>query len=92
MRFVNKKINKRIPFVKVAHAVKVKAKDTDDNTPTITEIQTEEVMASTQEKIEAAREILAPKVKKIRKDRGLIERAESSTTIITEDNKELLTD
>ena len=50
-----------------------------------------EVM-TTKEKIEAASEILKPKVKRIKSDKGLIERTESSTTIITEENKELLTD
>ena len=34
----------------------------------------------------------AKEVKKIKKDKGLIERTESSKTIITEDNKQLLTD
>lgn len=32
------------------------------------------------------------KVKIIKKDRGLIERAESSKTILTEDNRQLLND
>lgn len=51
----------------------------------------------TQEKIKVAMEILdqpevASKVKKVRKDKGLIERTESSKIILTEDNKELLND
>jgi len=33
-----------------------------------------------------------PVVKKIKKDKGLIERTESSKTILTEDNKQLLVD
>lgn len=50
----------------------------------------------TREKIELASSILEmeaqPKVKKVKKDRGLIERVEGSTIILTEDNKELLID
>lgn len=33
-----------------------------------------------------------PKARRVKKDRGLIERTESSTIILTEDNKELLHD
>lgn len=51
-----------------------------------------EVM-TTSEKIAMAQSVLnneAPK--RIKKDKGLIERTESSKTILTEDNKELLKD
>lgn len=47
----------------------------------------------TKEKIQIAAEILDSSdvnVKKIKKEKGLIERTESSKTIITEDNRELL--
>lgn len=48
------------------------------------------------EKITVANNILSldndNKVKKIRKDKGLIERTESSKIILTEDNRELLKD
>lgn len=47
---------------------------------------------TTQEKIMAASSILSDAPKKIRKEKGLIERTESSKTILTEDNKELLRD
>ena len=46
-------------------------------------------------RIKMAEEIIndTPKaVKRIKKDKGLIERTESSKTILTEDNKELLKD
>ena len=50
----------------------------------------------TKDKIELASAILdmdaQPKVKKIKKDKGLIERVEGSTIILTEDNRELLND
>lgn len=60
-------------------------------------IQENKSVMNTAEKVAMANEILAqqenePKqsVKKLKKDKGLIERTESSKTIITEDNKELL--
>lgn len=51
----------------------------------------------TQEKIMMANAILtqtepSTKVKKVRKDKGLIEKTESSKIILTEDNRELLND
>lgn len=58
------------------------------------EIKEENVM-DTKEKIQMANAILnaeQPKVKKVKKDKGLIERTESSITILTEDNRELLKD
>ena len=50
---------------------------------------------TTEEKIAMAQEVLdgpAAKTKRIKEDKGLIERTESSKTILTEDNKELLND
>jgi hypothetical protein len=52
---------------------------------------------TTSEKIEMAKSVLtnegnATPIKRVKKDKGLIERAESSKTILTEDNKELLND
>lgn len=60
----------------------------------VVEIQKEEKVMDTKEKIELANAILGdePKVKRVRKEKGLIERAESSVTILTEDNRELLKD
>ena len=60
------------------------------------ESKTNKVM-NTKEKIELAKKVIenendTPKVKKVRKDKGLIERTESSVTILTEDNRELLKD
>lgn len=57
------------------------------------EVKKEEVM-DTKEKIELANAILGDeqKVKRVKKEKGLIERAESSLTILTEDNRELLKD
>ena len=57
-----------------------------------------ETVMTTKEKIEMAQNVLngqetpqAP-VKRVKRDKGLIERTESSKTILTEDNKELLND
>ena len=52
---------------------------------------------TTEEKIALAQAVLtdqkpAISVKRVKKDKGLIERTESSKTILTEDNKELLND
>ena len=57
--------------------------------------QENEKVMNTQEKIMAAETILndAPRnVKRVKKDKGLIERTESSTIVLTEDNKQLLND
>ena len=49
---------------------------------------------TTDEKVAMAQNVLTPasNTKRIKKDKGLIERTESSKTILTEDNKELLVD
>ena len=65
-------------------------------TPSIQKNNTEksEKDMTTAEKISAANEILnqQPTVKRVKRDKGLFERTESSKTILTEDNKELLKD
>ena len=66
----------------------------DENYENKEEIKEDNVM-DTKEKIQMANAILnaeQPKVKKVKKDKGLIERTESSITILTEDNRELLKD
>ena len=49
---------------------------------------------TTQEKVEMANQVLGttPKVKRVKSDKGLIERAETNKTILMEDNRELLVD
>lgn len=50
---------------------------------------------NTSEKIataEAVLDAMAPEVKVVKKDRGLIERTESSKIILTEDNRQVLND
>ena len=97
MRFINKKVNKRQPYMFAKHAVKGGLSNKDNanlkDKPKKIKAQKKEVM-TTQEKINAANEALSVDmpVKRIKRDKGLIERTESSKTILTEDNKELLTD
>lgn len=102
-RFIYKKINDKIPSRKRFNVV---AKENDVK-PIFKEKESivlpieenkeeinEEVM-DTKEKIQMAAAVLnneQPKVKKVKKDKGLIERTESSITILTEDNRELLKD
>lgn len=87
-RFIIKHIDSRKPQVKVYNDALVGENNKKVN---------EEVM-TTSEKIAMAQSVLnstdksAPSVKRVKKDKGLIERTESSKTILTEDNKELLND
>jgi hypothetical protein len=58
-------------------------------------VQENKEVMTTSEKIAMAQSVLsgadvAAPVKRVKKDKGLIERTESSKTILTEDNKELL--
>ena len=79
-RFIIKHINSMKPQKKVENNIR----------------ENKEVM-TTSEKIAMAQSVLsdatvAAPVKRVKKDKGLIERTESSKTILTEDNKELLND
>jgi hypothetical protein len=87
-RFIIKHIDNRKPQVKAYNGILVKENKKEIN---------EEVM-TTSEKIAMAQSVLnnasqtTPSVRRVKKDKGLIERTESSKTILTEDNKELLND
>ena len=75
----------------IKHSQDIKPQKKRFVVPTNNSNKEEKVM----DKITMAEEILndAPKaVKRIKKDKGLIERTESSKTILTEDNKQLLVD
>ena len=79
-KFIIKHINSMKPQKKVENNIR----------------ENKEVM-TTSEKIAMAQSVLngadaAAQVKRVKKDKGLIERTESSKTILTEDNKELLND
>lgn len=83
-KFINKKpsLNEKVEITKKNN---IKNKENEQNNVNVMD---------TKEKIELANQILEqePKVKRIKKDKGLIERVESSKSILTEDNRELLRD
>lgn len=83
-KFINKKpsLNEKVEITKENN---IKNKENEQNNVNVMD---------TKEKIELANQILEqePKVKRIKKDKGLIERVESSKSILTEDNRELLRD
>ena len=81
-RFIIKHINNTKPQKKV-------------NVKKENKINENATVMTTSEKITMAQEVLnnvPTSTKRIKKDKGLIERTESSKTILTEDNKELLKD
>lgn len=88
-RFVYKKVSNKVSFLNYNKNSKPIEEQKENK-----EIKKEEVMMTTKEKISAAASILdgGVQVKKVKKDKGLIERTESSSIILTEDNKELLKD
>lgn len=81
-RFIIKHTNNMKPQKKV-----VSVNNIDENKSVMT---TEEKIAMAQAAL-AGQSQAAP-VKRVKRDKGLIERTESSKTILTEDNKELLND
>ena len=90
-RFIIKHIDSRKPQVKM-YPSDVKKLAEKENKKKVNE----KVM-TTSEKIAMAQNVLsgadqAAPVKRVKRDKGLIERTESSKTILTEDNKELLND
>ena len=79
-------IHKRVSHVKPQKAIDVRNENKEVKQDTNMDIS---------EKIAKVEDVIndTPKaVKKIKKDKGLIERTESSKTIITEDNKQVLFD
>ena len=86
-RFIIKHINSMKPQMPVSSGNKVDENNVNENKQVMT----------TSEKIAMAQSVLsgadqAAPVKRVKRDKGLIERTESSKTILTEDNKELLND
>ena len=98
-RFIIKHIDNRKPQVKCA-SVSSKGVVNEDKKKTVKENKKEikEVVMTTSEKIAMAQSVLNAQevpqvpVKRVKRDKGLIERTESSKTVLTEDNKELLND
>jgi len=93
-RFIIKHIENRKPQIKM-----VSNNDTKENN-VVEEKNNDKInerVMTTSEKIEMVQNVLNPqdaqmRVKRVKRDKGLIERTESSKTILTEDNKELLND
>ncbi len=93
-RFIIKHLNNKKPQVKRSNNVVASECDNINNIV----LKNEEVM-TTSEKVEMVKELLKddekvkkPAMKRLKKDKGLIERTESSKIVLTEDNKELLKD
>ena len=85
-RFIIKHINSMKPQIPVKKTPVV-SNNIDENKSVMT---TEEKIALAQAALEG-QEATSP-IKRVKRDKGLIERTESSKTILTEDNKELLND
>lgn len=90
--FAQKRIKQYKPFLLNTRGFK-SLNSTQKKVEEINEVKIDTVM-TTAEKINAMNDAMAMETsfKKIKKDKGLIERTESSKTILTEDNKELLKD
>jgi len=100
LRFVNKKLKKnefivgKSPVNEVEKVEEQKAVET----PVESVVKNKRKKTSKmdlKDKMAAAEEIMnsmAPEVKVVKKDRGLIERTESSKIILTEDNRQVLND
>lgn len=90
-RFIIKHIDSRKPQVKMYPSNTKKLVEKENKK------KVNEQVMTTSEKIAMAQNVLSgtdrtASVKRVKKDKGLIERTESSKTILTEDNKELLND
>lgn len=96
VRFMGKnphrKVVRQIPNRKFSHRVENKREESLEENK---EIKTDKEMADDRlEKIEQIMGTKAPKrtIKREKKEKGLIERTENSTILLTEDNKMLLND
>jgi len=80
-RFIIKHINSMKPQKRI-----------ENNINEIKEVMTTSEKIAMAQSVLSGTDIAAAPVKRVKKDKGLIERTESSKTILTEDNKELLND
>ena len=82
-----KQINKRVKKVNVPHTIVTEDIDNNknlkDNTMTTEQLERAEGLV---------KNINKPKVKVIKKEKGLIERTESEKVVLTEDNRQVLND
>ena len=86
--FFNKKRQEAIPSIPPTNAVGKK------ETPAKNKTKKEKETMTNEEKVQAIEEIVLDEkpVKRVKKEKGLIERTESSKIVLTEDNKQLLMD
>lgn len=94
-KFIIKHIDNRKPQIRMASSNNIKKNNVIEEENN--DIKVNEQVMTTSEKIELAQSVLngqdaQVRVKRVKRDKGLIERTESSKTILTEDNKELLND
>lgn len=93
-RFIIKKAQSFKPSIKYSKPDMNDKLKTDTNTQTVKQPIKEEEVMTTSEKVALANEVLGtkPRTRKLKADKGLIEKEETSMTILTEDNKELMFD
>jgi uncharacterized LabA/DUF88 family protein len=94
LQFVKKHLKKN-DFTLVRKQSKTTGKNANDTDMIKNKRNKKKTDMDIREKIEAAEEVMnsiAPEVKVVKKDRGLIERTESSKIILTEDNRQVLND
>ena len=94
-RFVIKKRQERKPSVPLrspAPVRKLRADEGDDNAVKDNKNMDIKEKAAKIEEIMQNPEANPGRVKRVKKDKGLIERTESSKVVLTEDNKQLLND
>lgn len=94
-RFVIKKRQERKPSVPLrspAPVSKLRADEGDDNAVKDNKNMDIKEKAAKIEEIMQNPEANPGRVKRVKKDKGLIERTESSKVVLTEDNKQLLND
>ena len=90
-RFIIKHIDNRKPQVKMYASDAIEPVEKNKKKVNEQVMTTSEKIALAQDVLSGADQAAAP-VRRVKKDKGLIERTESSKTILTEDNKELLND
>ena len=97
-RFIVKKAQERKPSARLARLEPIIVPEAKPEEPQKNKITKKNKAMNPQEKAARIEEILQNqeenkgRVKRVKKDKGLIERTESSKVILTEDNKQLLND
>ena len=99
LRFVHKRVKKNFVLPKISDTKPETKKVKEQKAEVVAKPKNKKVKKSkdmlTVEQVTAAEEAveaIAPEVKRVKQDRGLIERTESSKIILTEDNRQVLTD